>query len=354
MGLLINVMTFLQKRKTLVLFVGGLLVGLLLGLLFAWVVWPVQWENAAPGHLRADYQRYYLRCVADEYLANGDVGAMQRHLGLDLKAKQNPWVKTPALLGTAMDSAAQEYSDRAPIFQQLKGMVAAPLATAGVTPAAGTTPQPTGGGKLPITTICGLLLVVFALVVGAYFLITRQRAAKKPAPARKPVAPPPGGEVLPGPEGPEGGEPEPVTSFMANYVLGDDYFDPSFSIEVGPDFLGECGVGVSETIGVADPKKVTAFEVWLFDKSDIRTITTVVASEYAFNDPALQAKLAPKGEIVLAKPGAEVVLETSALRVRAIIKAADYAQGNLPPGSFFQRLSLELRAWVKSNPQPPA
>lgn len=354
MGLLINIMTFVEKRKTLVLFVGGLLAGLLLGLLFAWVIWPTQWENATPGHLRADYQRYYLRCVADEYLASGDVGAMQKHLGLDLAAKQNPWVKTPALLGTAMDSAAQEYSDRAPIFQQLKGMISAPLATTEVTPAAGTpTPQGGGGGKLPITTICGLLLVVFALVVGAYFLITRQRAAKKPAPARKAAAPAPG-EVPPGPEEAWGGEPEPVTSFTANYVLGDDYFDPSFSIEVGPDFLGECGVGVSETIGVADPKKVTAFEVWLFDKSDIRTITTVVASEYAFNDPALQAKLAPKGEVVLAKPGAEVVLETTALRVRAIIKAADYAQGNLPPGSFFQRLTLELRAWVKSKPQPPA
>ncbi len=58
----------------------------------------------------------------------------------------------------------------------------------------------------------------------------------------------------------------PVKSFSTPYVLGDDYFDPSFSIEIGADFLGECGIGISETLGAGDPKKVTAFEAWLFDK----------------------------------------------------------------------------------------
>jgi hypothetical protein len=44
---------------------------------------------------------------------------------------------------------------------------------------------------------------------------------------------------------------------------------------------GECGVGISETIGVGDPKKVTAFEVWLFDKNDIQTVTKVLMSAHA-------------------------------------------------------------------------
>jgi len=88
----------------------------------------------------------------------------------------------------------------------------------------------------------------------------------------------------------------PVAQFMTTYVLGDDLYDDSFSIDA-PDgsFLGECGIGISETIGVGDPKKVMAFEVWLFDKNDIRTVTKVLMSNHAFNDEALKSRLAAKG-----------------------------------------------------------
>ena len=115
--------------------------------------------------------------------------------------------------------------------------------------------------------------------------------------------------------------------------------------------MGECGVGVSETIGVGAPNKVTAFEVWLFDKSDIRTVTKVVMSDYAFSDEALRTKLAPKGEPMLAKEGAEAVLETKTLRIKARIVEAKYGAGNLPQNSFFDRLSIDLAAWVKEVPE---
>ena len=66
---------------------------------------------------------------------------------------------------------------------------------------------------------------------------------------------------------------------MTTYVLGDDLYDESFSIDTASgDFLGEYGVGVSETIGVGEPKKVTALEIWLFDKNDIKTATKVLMS----------------------------------------------------------------------------
>ena len=77
----------------------------------------------------------------------------------------------------------------------------------------------------------------------------------------------------------------PVAQYVTTYVIGDDLFDDSFSIDSpSGEFLGECGVGISETIGVGDPKKVTAFEVWMFDKNDIRTVTKVIMSEHAFRD----------------------------------------------------------------------
>jgi hypothetical protein len=143
-----------------------------------------------------------------------------------------------------------------------------------------------------------------------------------------------------------------LAQFPTTYTLGDDHYDPSFSVELeSGEFMGECGVGVSETIGVGAPNKVTAFEVWLFDKSDIRTVTKVLMSDYAFHDEALCAKLAPKGEPTLVKAGEDIILETKTLRVRARIVEASYGMGNLPPNSFFERLTIDLAAWVKQPPE---
>ena len=105
-------------------------------------------------------------------------------------------------------------------------------------------------------------------------------------------------------------------SFRTAYTRGHDTYDDAFSIEnANGDFLGECGVGISETIGATAPKNVTAFEVWLFDKNDIRTITKVIMSDHAFFDDALKAKLAPKGEPVLARENETIVLELSLIHI---------------------------------------
>jgi hypothetical protein len=82
---------------------------------------------------------------------------------------------------------------------------------------------------------------------------------------------------------------------MTTYVLGDDLYDESFSIDTGAgEFMGEYGVGVSEAIGVGEPKKVTALEIWLFDKNDIKTATKVLMSQYAFNDPSIRPAWSPR------------------------------------------------------------
>ena len=88
-------------------------------------------------------------------------------------------------------------------------------------------------------------------------------------------------------------------------------YDDSFSIETSSgEFLGETGVGISETLsGSSEAKQVTALEVWLFDKNDIRTVTKVLMTDQAFTDDALRAKLAPKGEAVQLEPGKKIILE---------------------------------------------
>ena len=96
---------------------------------------------------------------------------------------------------------------------------------------------------------------------------------------------------------------------MTTYMAGDDLYDDSFSIDSpSGEFLGECGVGISDTIGVGDPKKVTAFEVWLFDKNDIQTVTKVLMSEHAFNDAAIRQRLAPRASCSW-EPGSALCLK---------------------------------------------
>jgi hypothetical protein len=143
----------------------------------------------------------------------------------------------------------------------------------------------------------------------------------------------------------------PIARFRTNYTRGHDAYDDSFSIEnAGGEFLGECGVGISEVIGAGTPKNVTAFEVWLFDKNDIRTITKVIMSDHAFFDEAVKAKLAPKGEPVLARPNETIVLETASLIINAEITDLGYlAGGELPSQSTFDQFTIELSAWAKEG-----
>jgi hypothetical protein len=144
----------------------------------------------------------------------------------------------------------------------------------------------------------------------------------------------------------------PVVRHVSIYQPGRAY-DDSFSIEDASkddEFLGECGATISETIGVGDPEKVTAIEIWLFDKEDfVRTLTSVFVSEHAFNDPAIRSKLEPKGELVLAQPGAIAKLETNTLRLQARIVDMAYGTGPLPPNSYFDKMTIEIQAWRKSG-----
>jgi hypothetical protein len=139
-----------------------------------------------------------------------------------------------------------------------------------------------------------------------------------------------------------------IAQFMTTYMIGDDLYDDSFSIDSpSGEFLGECGVGISDTIGVGDPKKVTAFEVWLFDKNDIQTVTKVLMSQHAYNDPTISQRLASKGEPILLTAGQSVWLETATLKLEARAVDMNYGQGALPNGSYFERMTLELAVWPK-------
>ena len=327
-----TILRFVQQRKTLIALVGGALLGLLLGLAIGWWWWPVEWTNSTPGNLRSDFQSDYIAWVAEQYASGGDLEWARAKLGVEY------WKE--GQLAETFEKLAEERSDQEAVRLRAlaQALEAEPEAEATAEAA-----EPSGGaGFRSVAMVCGAALLVIAVVGGALLVLNRIRGTgAAPTVEERRVGLRPAEEVSWGPEGP------PLAQFVTAYTLGDDHYDPSFSIELeSGEFMGECGVGISETIGVGAPSKVTAFEAWLFDKNDIRTVTRVLMSDYAFNEDALRTKLAPKGEPVLVEVGKDVVLETKTLRVRARIVEADYGTGELPPNSFFERLTVDLASWV--------
>jgi hypothetical protein len=232
------------------------------------------------------------------------------------------------------------------LFQRFATAVQAPVAGG---PIQGTPTTPGGDGSgLSTWVILISLLVLLAVGAGVLYLL---RLFRKSSGAVTPVMQ--GAEISRQVEKTDFqslGLAQPITQTMTTYVLGDDLYDESFSIDTGGgEFLGEYGVGVSETIGVGEPKKVAALEIWLFDKNDIKTATKVLMTEHAYNDPNIRARLEPKGELVVVKPQEQVLLETATLQLLATVVDMEYGTGAMPPRSHFERITLELAVWPRSG-----
>ncbi len=330
-----TILEIVQQRKTLVALIGGGVLGLLLGLVMGWVIWPVEWTNATPSHLRSDYRSGYLRWVAEQYAIDGDQDLARGRLGVEF------WEEGE--LAQELDKVAETHGGQEAINLRALATV---LELGSPAPPPSEEPSEGGGGLWSsVIKVCGVGLLVVACVGGIVYLVgrVRSRQTASPVSARLGIS----RERAPVADAVWGAEGAPLVQFVTTYVAGDDHYDPSFSIELeNGEFMGECGVGISETLGVSAPSKVTAFEVWLFDKSDIRTVTKVLMSDYAFNDEALRAKLAPKGEPVLANLNKDVTLGTKTLRVEARIAEMEYGAGDMPSNSFFGKLTVDLAVWV--------
>jgi hypothetical protein len=341
-------------KQPLIAAVLGFILGLIIGLpVLGWGPLQVKWVDASPEFLRADYKEDYLRMVVESYARDKDqMLALTRWQALGEGAND-------VLLKVQMDPRLS-----AEAIAQFSNLVQAPmplptLQTGGTegnteaTPGAilpfiptTTAAKPSAGLLGPAVAIfCILTLIIAGTLV--YLLLIRKRTGGTNVFGARHQAE----EVSKAAErtnfDAEGSD-TPVAQFMTTYMLGDDLYDDSFSIDAPTgEFLGECGVGVSETVGVGDPKKVTAFEVWLFDKNDIQTVTKLVMSEHAFSDPGISQRLASKGEPILVQPGQKIMLETATLQLEARVVDMSYGQAALPANSFFDRLTLELAIWPR-------
>jgi len=324
-------------KKPLIIAVLALIVGLAVGIPLGWKT--VTFADTTPAVMRPDLQLDYLRMAIDSFRVNRDPNLAVRRWD-DLGPAAAPMFveiqKDPQGIDPAVITAYGQ------VIQTVKGTnpsSSIPVAT------------PTGG--LSGTTILIGAILVLLLVGGAVGVFLR-RILKNPI----------SDEVTPGMQANEInreatknktnfetlGVAPPITQNMTTYVLGDDLYDESFSIDTpSGDFLGEYGVGVSETIGVGDPKKVTALEIWLFDKNDIKTATKVLMSTHAFSDVGIRSRLEAKGELIQVEPQKQIMLETETLQLLATVVDLQYGDGAMPDKSYFERVTLELAIWRKSD-----
>ncbi len=331
------------KRPYVIGGIVGLVVGMIIGLVvLGWWLWPIEWTDAAPSDLHPGYQEIWLQMAITSYGTTGDAS----------KAK----VEYDALGKSGPDTLALVKSNPGNINPNLISQFEAAVATTAQVPSATQstevtpTASTTKSGRSNLTTLllvmCGVTLLVGVAIVAYFVLQGRKRTAGVAPTTQIPVA-----EVEAPTEWtnyPAATEQAPMVQFMASYKAGDDLFDDSFSVDSpSGEFLGECGVGISETIGVGVPKKVTAFEVWLFDKNDIQTVTKVLMSAHAFSDPTIRQKLEAKGEPFQAISGGQTILETATLKLVARVVDMAYGQGALPENSYFDSLVLELAIWQK-------
>lgn len=374
----------LLQRNVLI----GLGVGVILGLLLGYVL-GTQTVEFKPS-------RDDVRMVADSYSLNGNADLAKTRLAGLSKDDRDRYITE--LFNDANKPnrtlEAQRFASLAKVLgspTNLPPVVSAPPASSsssasGTTPITGTLPTAPGTSSaasvaptprtvpvatptpasspslidsiLPIVLI--LVVVIIVVVVGLIFVTRILPNLRKGRTARRTATTETQEDVTQWTERVSGGSgvaPAPTTQpgglgrFVPQYTLGNDNYDTSYSLETSRgEFLGECGMGISETIGEGKPDKVTAFDLWLFDKADVRTVTQIIMSEYSFNDQTLRTKLRDKGEAVLAEKGKTIHLETQSLRIDAQIVELIYASNpNLAPNSHFQKLIIEIVPTLKNR-----
>jgi hypothetical protein len=148
--------------KAVLLGLVALAMGVGLGLLYSWVISPVQYTDTGPNSLRADYQAAYVQLAARAFVVDGNLGRARTRLAL--LGWTDPAQTTTALAQQLADADAAA----APAVAQLAAALGGGLATttanpapdgtqvAAASPTATHTPRPTATAThtpLPTNTV---------------------------------------------------------------------------------------------------------------------------------------------------------------------------------------------------------
>ena len=332
-----DVLKSLLERKW-ILAGACLVVGIALGLIYAWQIDELEVINTTPDMLRQELREDYLRMAVDSYSVNREIAlAIERYENLGDYAEET--LQTIGADPGLVDPSA---------LQNFRAIITLPIADNGISgpgDESGETRASPWRIILPVAGVIVLVGVAIATLLAKRTQMIQGEEQYIPQPVQAftemPIERLDMDETVP--------VRDPLATFRTTYNLGDDSYDDSFSIESATgDFLGECGVGIADVIGVDGARKISALEVWLFDKNDIQTVTKVLMSQHAFDDAEARTRLAAKGDPILVESGGVVELETESLEVEARVVDFVYGEGVLPPRSFFERVTIELRAYQRT------
>jgi len=352
----------MPTKQTVIL----LVVGLIIGLIWGYLISPAEFAGGNPNRLNQDAQDQWIKSVAVAY-------DTQTFYPEERARQLVRTVPDPAsAVNRMLADPATDPADQAAL-QSLKAITDTILPEQ-AEPAV-TEPGPLaqlGGLLVPIILILvvtPILVVVWRLLIYDNLIapiIRRIQEARNPAQRdkrlseaadrerirqqrieaenfRKAAAADAASEAAQG-RGDAFGPP----SMQALYIFSKGRsFDESTEIEVGPskEFLGQCGAVIAEAV---DPDP-TAIEVWLFDMFDQVNIKKVLITETAYGNPSIRAAVEdtvenPATDVIVARPGVTVTLETQKLRLLAKVPAL-----TTTPDGRFESFNMQMQAWDKSK-----
>ena len=236
-------MDFIKNRPELSVLI-TLIVGFALGLIWGWFVDPVEWTGARVQELAPANQAVYLQTIADAYSHDpGNTAIVTDALG--------NWPEA----STAICNLRTQTAD--PADQERLNAIAAVHSgqACGALPAVGGQPivDPADDGS-NLGTILALLLLLALVGAGIVVVLNRRNsmmAEDDGIDTYYDNMP----ESTPTMTSEEGVSAVPIARFQSDYAYGRDNYDDSFSIENSAgEFLGECGVGIAESIGSDTPR----------------------------------------------------------------------------------------------------
>ena len=345
------------------------LVGMVIGMVAAYVIIPTEFTGASPRHMSRQAVQQWVRMVAVGH--SQDIHYDAGNALLFLQQIPNPQNVVEGLAANTNVPAAE------------RGALQALAEIDGFTDLVGVpAPQDPGLVLSSLQIVLALAAVAVAipiLTIAGRMIYPGRESTKQPASAHSAAAPasaqatpsaaaapvqyqafeepkptPPWGEDETEKSGsvhPQFGA--PVLQTISSYMKGQNY-DESFAIELGPEqsnqFLGECGISVATRVG----NELQSVEFWGFDMASQETITKVLAAPAALSDPALLATVAnrvkdPTTDIIAAEKGARLLVDGSAVQIQAEVKTVLCNYGGGTPNSGIETLQIELLAWHKQS-----
>ncbi len=345
----------MPTQQTIIL----LCVGLLIGLVWAYALVPVEFDGAAPRRLTDNAQDQWIRMVAVG--STSQVRYTPDNAVALLDVIPNPQEKIEQMLSAEGLPATdrQALQNLRSIVQQQEVTGADPVTAPGLLGSLSDILIPFILVIIitPILVVVWRLLIYPNLVAGAIDRFRQmtdpeyreqrerekaeQQTAREQADFRRKMREQSTADAELG---------QPIMQNLSIFDPNRNY-DDSFEIELpldqGGDFLGQCGAALA---AATQPDPV-AVELWLFDMFSQQNLKKVFVTETAWNDPAIRSRLEddgdiqnPQQDIQVAREGVSLIVDSDKLRLKGTLQDL-----KISADGRFESFKMPVTAWQKDD-----